>query len=105
MTSGIKVICMIPTRNNADILERCLKSASLWADFIIVCDQMSLDGTREIAKNFPKVKIIDNPTEEYNESLRQKLLINEARKIEGQRLLFAFDADEIFSPNVLNSNE
>jgi hypothetical protein len=86
-------------------MDRCLKSASLWADVIIVCDQMSTDGTREIASKYPKVRLIDNPTVEYSESHRQKLLINEARKIEGQRLLITLDADEIFTPNVLTSPE
>ncbi len=101
----VTIICLIPTRNNASLLFRCLQSASLWADYIIICDQMSTDGTREIALSFPKVKLIDNPLEEYNESVRQKLLINEARKIEGQRLFIALDADEIFTPNILYSSE
>ncbi len=103
--SKVTVICLIPTRNNASLLPRCLQSASLWADHIIVCDQMSTDSSREIALSFPKVKLIDNPSEEYNESVRQKLLINEARKIEGQRLFIALDADEIFTPNILYSSE
>jgi glycosyltransferase involved in cell wall biosynthesis len=106
MTNGnITVICLIPTRNNATLLDRCLKSAGLWADIIIVCDQLSTDGSREIAMRYPKVRLIDNPTHEYSESFRQKLLINEARKIEGQRLLITLDADEIFTPNVLSSPE
>jgi glycosyltransferase involved in cell wall biosynthesis len=103
--SKIIVICLIPTRNNAPLMDRCLKSTGLWADVIIVCDQMSTDGTREIALKYPKVKLIDNLTVEYNESHRQKLLISEARKIEGQRLLITLDADEIFTPNVLTSQE
>jgi hypothetical protein len=51
------------------------------------------------------VKLIDNNSVEYNESVRQKLLINEARKIEGKRLFITLDADEIFTPNVLTSAE
>lgn len=102
---NINVICLIPTRNNASLIGRCLQSASLWADCIIVCDQMSTDGTRDIAQQFPKVRLIDNDTVEYNESVRQKLLITEARKIQGKRLLITLDADEIFTPNVLTSSE
>ena len=99
------VICLTPVRNEAWILDRFLKAASLWADHIIIADQMSTDGSREIALKYDKVKIIDNPDEEYDEAKRQKLLIKEARKIEGPRLLITLDADEIFSPNILASAE
>jgi glycosyltransferase involved in cell wall biosynthesis len=101
----VNVICLIPTRNNASLIGRCLQSASLWADYIIVCDQMSTDGTREIALQFQKVKLIDNNSVEYNESVRQKLLITEARKIQGQKLLITLDADEIFTPDVKKTAE
>lgn len=99
------VICLTPVRNEAWVLDRFLKAASLWADYIIIADQMSTDGSREIAKKYSKVILIDNNTEEFNEPERQKLLINEARKIEGPRLLITLDADEMFTPNVLTSIE
>jgi hypothetical protein len=99
------IICLTPVRNNACYLDRFLQSASLWADYIIICDQMSTDGSREIALSYSKVILIDNNTEEYNERERAKLLIEEARKIEGPRLLITLDADEMFTPNVLKSDE
>jgi hypothetical protein len=101
----VKIICLTPVRNNACLLNRFLSAASLWADHIIICDQMSTDESRVIAKKYSKVILIDNPSEKYSESARQKLLINEARKIEGQRLLITLDADEIFTPNVITSTE
>lgn len=100
-----KIICLTPVRNEAWILDRFLESASLWADHIIIADQMSTDGSREIVKRYPKAILIDNPSETYNESERQKLLIYEARKFEGPRLLITLDADEIFTPNILSSPE
>ena len=99
------IICLTPVRNEAWVLDRFLKAASLWADYIIIADQMSTDGSREIAMSYPKVILIDNNTEEFNEPERQKLLINEARKIEGPRLLITLDADEMFTPNILYSSE
>lgn len=99
------IICLTPVRNEAWVLDRFLKAASLWADYIIIADQMSTDGTREIARKYPKVILVDNNTEEFNEPERQKLLINEARKINGPRLLITLDADEMFTPNVLTSSE
>jgi hypothetical protein len=49
--------------------------------------------------------LIDNPSATFNEPERQKLLIEEARKIAEPRLLITLDADEIFSPNILTSPE
>jgi len=99
------IICLTPVRNEAWILDKFLTSTSLWADHIIIADQMSTDGSREIAKKYPKVILIDNPSETFNEPERQKLLIDEARKIEGQRLLITLDADEVFTPNYHTSEE
>lgn len=100
-----KVICLTPVLNEAWILERFLKCASLWADHIIVADQQSTDGSREIAQRFPKVRLIENTAEKFNEPERQQMLLNEARRIPGPRLLLALDADEIFTANVLTSPE
>lgn len=99
------IICLTPVRNNGSLLDRFLSSASLWADHIIICDQMSTDNSRDIAKKYSKVILIDNPSLEYNEPERAKLLIEAARKIHGNRLLITLDADEIFTPNVLTSSE
>lgn len=97
------IICLTPIKNEAWILDRFLQSASLWADYIIVADQMSTDGSREIARKYPKVVLIENNSNTFNEPERQKLLIDEARKIEGQKLLIALDADEILTPNFTRS--
>jgi len=99
------VICLTPVRNEAWILDRFLQAASLWADYIILADQHSEDSSREIALRYPKVRLIENPDPKFNEPIRQRLLIAEARKIEGPRLLITLDADEIFTPNILTSSE
>jgi len=93
------LICMTPVRNEAWVLHAFLKATSLWADYIIIADQMSTDGSREIAMQYPKVILIDNDNPEFNEADRQKLLIDRARQIEGDKILFGLDADEIFSAN------
>jgi hypothetical protein len=99
------IICLTPIKNEAWILDRFLKCASLWADYIIIADQNSNDGSREIARSFKKVILIENPSKEYNEQGRQKILINAARKIEGPRLLIALDADEVLTANSMTSSE
>ncbi len=100
-----KIICLTPVKNEAWILRMFLKSVSLWADHIIIADQGSTDGSIEIAKSFPKVTLIHNSSKEFNEETRQKLLLEEGRKIEGPRLFIALDADELISANYMNSSE
>lgn len=99
------IVCLTPVRNEAWILPRFLACAELWADHIIIADQGSTDGSLEIARRHPKVTLIENPSRKFNEPERQKLLISEARKIPGPKILFALDADEIFSADVLDSPE
>ncbi len=100
-----KLICLTPVKNEAWVLGLFLKCTSLWADHIIIADQNSTDGSQDIARKYPKVRLIENKTKEFNEPERQKMLIDEARKIEGPRILFALDADELFTANYLHSND
>lgn len=102
---GPIVICLTPVKNEAWILDRFLKCTSTWADYIIVADQNSTDGSREIALRYPKVMLIDNPSQTFNEAERQNLLVMEARKIPGKKLLIALDADEFLTGNFHNSAE
>lgn len=93
------IICLTPVKNEAWILGKFLSCASLWADHIIVADQGSDDGSREIAQSFPKVTMVDNPSREFNEPERQRILLDAARSFPGPRLLIALDADEFLSAN------
>jgi len=99
------LICMTPIRNEAWVLQAFLKATSVWADYIIIADQQSTDGSREIALTFPKVILLDNNNSEFNESERQKILIDRARQIEGDKILFGLDADEVFSANFIETND
>lgn len=99
------LICLTPIKNEAWILHRFLKCASLWADHIIIANQNSTDHSREIALSYPKVILVDNPSPTFNEPERQKLLLNAARKIGDRRILIALDADEILTANFLRSPE
>jgi hypothetical protein len=100
-----KLICLTPVRNEAWILDRFLSCASQWADHIIIADQGSTDGSREIACAFPKVILLDNSSDVYDEAARQNLLIQAARQFPGRRLLLALDADEMLTANCLRSDE
>ena len=92
---------MTPVRNEAWVLRAFLESTSRWADYIIIADQMSTDGSREIAKSYQKVILIDNRNPDFNEPERQSMLISKAREVAAGRdtLLWGLDADEILAAN------
>ena len=100
-----KIICMTPIKNESWILDRFLKCTSLWADHIIIADQSVDKADRQIAECFPKVEVIENPSQSYSEQQRQRLLIDAARQLPGPRLLMALDADEMLTANFLYSPE
>jgi hypothetical protein len=99
-----KLIVITPVKNESWILEKFLIFTSLWADYIIIADQNSTDNSIEIAQKFEKVIIVKNEGE-YNEFERTKILLREARKIEGKKIIFALDADEFLSANYMDSPE
>ncbi len=100
-----KIICLTPVKNESWILEIFLTCTSQWADHIIIADQNSTDDSREIARKFEKVILVENLNDNYNEDTRQNLLLTESRKIKGKKLLISLDADEFFPTNLLDSGE
>jgi hypothetical protein len=99
-----KIICLTPVKNEAWILDTFLKSASIWADHIILADQNSTDNGCEIISQYPKAKLIRNDSSIPNEPERQQLLLDAAREIPGLKLIIAIDADELLSPEAFNKN-
>lgn len=97
MIERTKIVCLTPIKNEDWILDTFLKATSLWADYIVIADQNSTDKSKEIAQRFEKVIYVKNEGGKYDELSRQELLLNEARKIEGKKLLIALDADEFFT--------
>ena len=100
-------IVMTPVRNEAWVLRAFLESTSRWADYIIIADQMSTDGSREMAIKYDKVILIDNPNPDFNEAERQSMLIDKAREIAAGRdcLLWGLDADEIIAANAFTTHD
>ena len=102
-------IIMTPTRNEAWVIKAFIECNGLWADYIIIADQMSTDGTREIIAEYQSkwknncchLVMIDNKNPEFNEPERQAMLVAKAREIAGGRdtLLWGLDADEILPAN------
>lgn len=97
------IVVVTPVRNEAWVLDAFLTCTSSWADYIILADQHSDDGTREIAQKYEKVILIDNPTQEWYEYLCRTKLLEEAAKIPGDKVIFGLDADEFLSEGFENT--
>lgn len=95
------LIVMTPVRNEAWVLHAFLKTTSLWADYIVIADQMSTDDSRDIYSQYEKVILIDNTNPNFNEAERQAMLVAKAREVAAGRdcILFGLDADEIMPAN------
>ena len=100
-------IVMTPVRNEAWVLSAFLKTTSLWADYIIIADQNSTDGSEKIYAQYDKVIVINNNNPDFNEAERQAMLVKKAREIAAGRdtLLWGLDADEILPANWKNTSD
>lgn len=96
----MKIIVLMPVRNEAWILPCTLRNISSFADHIIVADQMSTDGSRDIYMQFPKVRVINNTRSGHSNEVRWDLL-TEARNIPGNNLILCIDADEMIPSHLI----
>jgi hypothetical protein len=95
----VRVIALLPVKNEAWVLEHTLACLSSFCDVVLVNDQRSEDGSREIGKRFPKVVWIDSPESQICEQARWQLW-DTARQYDGTNLLWCTDADELVSPRL-----
>ena len=94
----MKTIALLPVKNEAWVLEHTLRCLSAFCDVILVNDQQSTDGARDIGRQFPKVVWIDSPESHICEQARWQLW-DVAREYDGHNLLWCTDADELVSPS------
>lgn len=106
-TDSPTIFCLTPVKNESWILARFIECASTWADHIVIADQFSDDGSRDIAARYPKVTLVDNDSAAYDEGARVNLLLRTARSIPctGKRIFISLDADEALSANWSESEE
>ncbi len=103
MNNQPTIVVVTPVRNEAWVLDAFLTCTSSWADIIILADQHSEDGTREIATKYEKVILVDNNLPEMNQSAAREILFKEVDKIDGDKIVFALDADEFLSDRFENT--
>ncbi len=93
----MKIIALLPVKNEAWVLPHSLACLSGFCDVILINDQQSTDASREVAARFPKVVWIDSPESQICEQARWRLW-DVARQYDGHNLLWCTDADELVSP-------
>jgi len=102
----VKVIGLVPVRNEAWVLEHSLASLSGFCDVIIVSDQHSSDDSRDICRRFPRVVLLDPEATDMAGRLPQKArwrLLDAARSYDGDNVLWCTDADELTPPAAVRS--
>jgi hypothetical protein len=104
-TQGRRMICVTPTRNESWVIKPFIAAAKTWADRVIVADQGSDDGTFEALQQVEKVIPVRNESKTFDEQHRQRLLLENARRVEGTRILIGLDADEAFSANCTETGD
>ena len=93
----MKIIGLVPVRNEAWVLPHSLASLSGFCDIIIVSDQNSDDESREICRRFPKVLLLESTECRISTQVRWQLF-DAARSYDGCNLMWCTDADELVAP-------
>ena len=95
----MKVIALLPIRNEAWVLRHSLACLSAFCDVVLVSDQASTDPSREICREFPNVVLLESPKAQICEQARWTLW-DAARDYDGSNLIWCTDADELVSPRL-----
>ena len=98
----MKLIAIMPVRNEEWILRENLKTLSQSCDAIFVADQDSTDCTPEICKEFEKVHYLQYGTSTMGSENRRQILLDAARSYDGCNVILAVDADEIATATILD---
>lgn len=94
---GTEVIAISMVKDEADVIAETVTHMLGQVDGVIVADNGSTDGTREILEQLP-VELIDDPDPAYYQSAKMSRLAAIAGE-RGARWVIPFDADEIwYSP-------
>lgn len=95
------------TRNYGWVTRAFLEGNTRWADYIVIVDQMSTDGTREMCAEYKNVVIVDDPDMTYKESTRAKMGFMKGRELAAGRdaIYFALDIDEVMPANWMQTED
>ena len=93
------LFCLTSTRNYAWCTRAFLEANTRWADYVVIVDQMSTDGTREMAAEYSNVVVLDNEDLTYSETKRCEMALNYARSVQGDKILVYLAIDEVLPAN------
>jgi glycosyltransferase involved in cell wall biosynthesis len=94
----MKIISLIPVKNEEWILNLSLRQLSEISDEVIILNDNSSDKTTEVAKVYKNCTVLDYKEKEnfVNMSRRRNVLLEQGRKMGGTHFVM-LDADECFS--------
>lgn len=96
----MKIIALLPVKNEEWILSTYIHSMKSVADEIIALDDNSIDNTRQILIDNGVIVLESDNSTTVNMSQKRTLLLEEGRKRGGTHFIW-LDADEIFSNNFI----
>lgn len=104
----IKVVGLVPVRNEERFITNCLQTLALYTDAIVVLDDASTDNTLAIVESLKidcKIERIIRNSQPWikNESRDRSALLKAGREINGTHFVVV-DADEMFSAQCLEGN-
>ena len=102
----VKIITVIPVRNDAWCIENAICSAVKWSDYVFVADDNSDDGSHDIYKRlevqYKNLNIIySRPKLDFNTPDLRNYYLELARSIDGSNIIFEMHADEVISAEFL----
>ncbi len=95
------IIAIVPVKNEDWILQKTLSALSLFCDYIIVGDAGSWDSTSRIISRFPKALYVANTNPHMGSVNRRQIILDKARELGSDNIIFCLDADETPSANLL----
>lgn len=107
MSNRPLLIAISSNRNYGWVVPAFLKANTHWADFIVITDQMSTDGSREMYAQYNNVIVVDDNDMQFKENTRARMAFEKGRDLAAGRdaIYFALDIDEVLPANWMETGD